>query len=45
MAERVGNQSVVVVMNVRKKLFGNKYEIWTHNGTKNTGMNPVDFAI
>ena len=44
-AERVGNQSVVVVMDVRKKLLANKYEIWTHNGKHNTGINPVDFAI
>jgi imidazole glycerol-phosphate synthase subunit HisF len=44
MAMRVGNQSVVVVMDVRKKLLGGKYEIWTYNGTKNTGINPVEFA-
>jgi imidazole glycerol-phosphate synthase subunit HisF len=44
MAERVGNQSVVVVMDVRKKSLGGKYEIWTYNGTKNTGLNPVEFA-
>jgi cyclase len=45
MAMRVGNQSVVVVMDVRKKLLSGKYEIWTYNGTKNTGLNPMDFAI
>lgn len=44
MAERVGNQSVVVVMDVKKKTLSNKYEIWTHNGTKNTGKNPLEFA-
>ena len=44
-AAAVGNQSVVVVMDVHKrKLFG-KYELYTHNGTKATGLNPVDFAI
>lgn len=44
-AGSVGNQSVVVVMDVHKrKLFG-KYELYTHNGTKATGLNPVDFAI
>lgn len=45
MAERVGNQSVVVVLDVKKKIFSNNYEIWTHNGTKNTGKNPLDFAV
>ncbi len=44
MAEQVGNQSVVVVMDVRKKSFSSKYEIWTHNGTRATGRNPVEFA-
>ena len=44
MVEQVGNQSVVVVMDVRKKSFSSKYEIWTHNGTRATGRNPVEFA-
>lgn len=44
MAEQVGNQSVVVVMDVRKKSFSSKYEIWTHNGTRATGRNPVEFG-
>lgn len=43
-AERVGNQSVIIVLDVKKKLFGTNYEIWTHNATKNTGKNPVEFA-
>jgi len=43
-AERVGNQSVIVILDVKKKLFGTNYEIWTHNATKNTGKNPVEFA-
>lgn len=43
-AEQVGNQSVVVVLDVKKRLFGNKYEIWTHNATKNTAKEPVEFA-
>ncbi len=41
-AERVGNQSVVVVLDIKKKLFGG-YEIFTHNGTKKTGIDPFDF--
>lgn len=43
-AEQVGGQSVVVVMDVKKKRFGGKYEIMTHNAKKKTGLNPVDFA-
>lgn len=45
MAQRVGNQSVVVVLDVRKKSLTSKYEIYTHNGSKKTGINPVEFAI
>jgi cyclase len=41
---RVGSQSIVVVLDVKKSKTG-KYEIWTHNATKNTGKDPVDFAI
>lgn len=43
-AEAVGNQSVVVVMDVHKRKFLGKYELFTHNGTKSTGLNPVEFA-
>jgi cyclase len=35
-AERVGKQSVIVVLDVKKKLLGSKYEIWNYNATKNT---------
>lgn len=42
-AERVGSQSVVVVLDVKKKLFGG-YEVFTHNGKKSTGKNPFEFA-
>lgn len=44
MAEKVGNQSVVVVLDVKRKLLSNKYEVFTHNATKNTGIDPVLFA-
>ena len=40
---RVGSQSIVVVIDVKKNKSG-KYEIWTHNATKNTGKDPIDFA-
>ncbi len=42
-ADRVGAQSVIVVLDVKKKLFGG-YEVYTHNGKKATGLNPFDFA-
>ena len=44
-AERVGNQSIVVVLDVRKQKFGGKYIVWTHNGQKNTNQNIVDLAV
>ena len=41
-AERVGGQSVVVVIDVRRGSKG--YEVYTHNGTRATGLDAVDFA-
>jgi len=43
-AEVVGSQSIVVVMDVKKTGRDGKYEVWTHNASKPTGMDPVDFA-
>lgn len=40
----VGNQSVVVVLDVKKRFIGGKYEVWTHNGTRNTGKCPIELA-
>jgi cyclase len=40
---RVGSQSIVVVLDVKKNNLG-EYEIWTHNATKNTSKDPVAFA-
>ncbi|MCZ2085144.1 MAG: AglZ/HisF2 family acetamidino modification protein [Flavobacteriales bacterium] len=42
-ADRVGAQSVIVVLDVKKKLFGG-YEVYTHNGKKATGINPFEFV-
>jgi cyclase len=42
-ADRVGSQSVIVVLDVKKKILGG-YEIYTHNGKKPTGINPIRFA-
>ncbi len=43
-AKEIGSHSVVAVLDVKKKRFGAKYEVWTHNGTKNSGKCPVAFA-
>jgi cyclase len=42
-SERVGSQSVIVVLDVKKKLLGG-YEVFTHNGKKATSINPIKFA-
>ena len=41
-AQRVGNQSIVVVMDVKKTTKG--YEIFTRNASYATGLLPTDFA-
>jgi cyclase len=43
-AEVVGSQSIVVVMDVKKVKPRESYEIFIHNGTKGTCLNPVEFA-
>jgi len=43
-AEKVGSQSVVVVMDVKKRRFRSRYEVFTHNGNKVTGIDPVELA-
>lgn len=41
-AARVGRQSVVVVLDVRRK--GSGHEIFTHNNSRATGLDVVEFA-
>jgi cyclase len=43
-AERVGSQSIVVVMDVKKSGLLRRYEVFTHNATKASGLDPVAFA-
>lgn len=43
-AEQVGSQSVIVVLDVKKKMFGGKYEVYIKNGKMGTGKNPVELA-
>jgi cyclase len=40
----VGGQSVVVVMDVKRSRWSGKYQVWTHNAGKSTGLDPVEFA-
>jgi cyclase len=43
-ADRVGNQSIVVVLDVKKRAIGDEYEVWTHNGRKNEKKSPLELA-
>lgn len=43
-ARRVGSQSVVVVVDVRKTGILRRYEVVTHNGTRRTGIDPAEFV-
>ncbi|VFR29727.1 Imidazole glycerol phosphate synthase cyclase subunit [plant metagenome] len=43
-AEKIGRQSVVGVMDVKKKRFSSRHEVWTHNAKTNTHLSPVEFA-
>ena len=43
-AEWVGSQSIVVVMDVKKVGLMRRYEVFTHNATKGTGLDPVAWA-
>ncbi len=42
-ANLVGSSSVVVSIDVRRSLLG-RYEVFTHNGRRRTGLDPVDWA-
>lgn len=42
-AERVGIQSVVVVVDIKKKTLGG-YDVYTHNATKHHNIKPLDFV-
>ena len=43
-ADAVGSQSVVVVLDAKKKLLGSRWEVMTRNGTTGTGRCPIEFA-
>ena len=43
LAAAIGNQSVVIVLDVKKHKWGKSFEIHTHNGTKPTGKTPPEY--
>jgi imidazole glycerol-phosphate synthase subunit HisF len=43
-SEKFGSSTIVVSMDVRKKIFG-RYEVVIHGGRKGTGLAPVEFAV
>jgi cyclase len=44
-AKFVGSQSVVAVLDIKKSRIDGNYEVWTHNGSKNTGKCPSELAL
>lgn len=45
MAQEIGRQSVVVVLDVKRRFMSKEHEVFTHNGKKATGRNAVDMAV
>lgn len=43
-AGEAGSQSVVVVIDIKKKALSGNYEVRIHNGEKRTGKCPIEFA-
>jgi imidazole glycerol-phosphate synthase subunit HisF len=43
-SEQIGRQSVVVVIDMRRKMLGRGYDVVTHNGKKSAKLDPFDFA-
>lgn len=44
MAEEIGKQSVVVVLDVKKRLLSKTFDVWTHNGSRNTKREFIEVA-
>jgi cyclase len=44
LADEIGSQSVVAILDVKRRLLSKKYEIWSNNGRVNTGKCPVEFS-
>lgn len=43
-AREIGSQSVVVVLDAKKRLLGRSYEVYTHNGTRGSGKDVIAAA-
>lgn len=43
-AEEVGRQSVVVVLDVKKRILSKEYDVYIHNGRKNTKRSALEMA-
>lgn len=43
-AQEIGSQSVVVILDLRKASRGLGYEVWTHNGRQKSGRSPIEMA-
>jgi cyclase len=43
-ARRVGGQSIVAVLDVRKAGIFRRYEVFTHRGSRGSGVHPVEHA-
>jgi imidazole glycerol-phosphate synthase subunit HisF len=40
----VGRQSTVVIIDVRKRMLGGSFDVYTHNGTRKAGVTAIEFA-
>jgi len=45
MACEIGQQSVVVVLDVKPRMLSRTYDVWTHNATRNTRRDALTFAL
>lgn len=43
-AEEIGRQSVVVVLDAKKRMFGGGYQVFTHNGKNNSKLDVYELA-
>ncbi|MCU1733978.1 MULTISPECIES: AglZ/HisF2 family acetamidino modification protein [unclassified Pseudomonas] len=43
-ADEIGRQSVVVVLDHKPRMLSKQHDVWTHNGTRNTKRNVLDVA-
>jgi cyclase len=44
LADEIGRQSVVAVLDVKRSNGRDEYEVWTHNATRNTGRTVLELA-